>query len=513
MSVELQRVLTLVLPILLGAIIGYLTNALAIRMLFRPFREIRVFGIRVPFTPGIIPRQRGALAESIASMVSKQLLTEEAVERHLRAEEFQRRLESEIASRTERLRSQGEESGEPFWVAPATSLIREGLRALADNPGTFETIERISSSLIDYGDRRTLEEIGLPHGLPLGAGAKRFGALLQEESRSRTLAEDMWEELDLGDKRLASLLPEGTVDFIAARLNALYEPAADRLVEGMRTPEIRRVMEIYGRRIVRMIINQMNLMQRLLVSAAQYDRQLNERMPVIVNRLVEELGDAIHHDAVREQLLKAGIALLKDILDSPLEELASRFDLDIPALLASAVRYAGGRLEESSNALEGLARRFHLGPEATVTELLMVLSARDREALVDAATTYAMSWLTQKDRRRRLEVATTRLLRRAFEGGAGVVSSLLRLEEPEHKAATDRRLAVIVTETIESFLPRALGTFDLRQMVVQRINSLDVREVERLLMQVIAQHLKWINVFGAVLGAFIGAMQLLLRLL
>jgi uncharacterized membrane protein YheB (UPF0754 family) len=33
-----------IIPPLAGAIIGYVTNAVAVKMLFRPLREIRVFG-------------------------------------------------------------------------------------------------------------------------------------------------------------------------------------------------------------------------------------------------------------------------------------------------------------------------------------------------------------------------------------------------------------------------------------------------------------------------------------
>ncbi|MCK4514025.1 MAG: DUF445 family protein, partial [Spirochaetaceae bacterium] len=54
----MMRLLPYVLPPALGAVIGYVTNYVAIRMLFRPLTERRVFGVRVPFTPGIIPRQR-----------------------------------------------------------------------------------------------------------------------------------------------------------------------------------------------------------------------------------------------------------------------------------------------------------------------------------------------------------------------------------------------------------------------------------------------------------------------
>lgn len=511
MTVEIQQIGLLILPIVLGAIIGFLTNAVAIRMLFRPFKEVRILGIRLPFTPGIIPRQRGRLAESIADMVSKELLTQEAVGRHLRGEAFQVRLEAEISKRTDRLRSATEEGSEPFWVGAAGALLRELLRALGENPRTEEGLHQVTGSLLDWGEKRSLASLGLPDGVPLRTGASRFGLLLQDPERSARLAQDIWEGLDLGQKTPREIIPEGSIDFVAQRMNGLYEPLADRLVEGMRTPDIRRVLEVYGRRIVRMVINQMNLMQRLLVSAAQYERQIQERMPVIVNRLVEELAGAIHSDAIREQLLNAGIRFLNDLADTSFEDLAERFNLNIPGLLASAVQYGGRRLEEGGSALERLGERLHLGPETTVTELLQVLTARNRQELQSSTVAYLASWVREQERRRRLEIQLTRMLHRSFEGGAGLVSRLLRLEEPEQKAAGDQRLAELVAETIETFLPRALETFDLRQMVVQRVNSLDVREVERLLMQVIARHLKWINVFGAFLGAIIGAMQLFLR--
>ena len=36
---------------LLGGLIGYITNDIAIRMLFRPHKAKYLFGIHIPFTP------------------------------------------------------------------------------------------------------------------------------------------------------------------------------------------------------------------------------------------------------------------------------------------------------------------------------------------------------------------------------------------------------------------------------------------------------------------------------
>ena len=52
----------------------------------------------------------------------------------------------------------------------------------------------------------------------------------------------------------------------------------------------------------------------------------------------------------------------------------------------------------------------------------------------------------------------------------------------------------------------------MQQLVVDKVNGLNVAEVEKLLLMVIARHLKWINLFGALLGAIIGFTQMILRL-
>ncbi len=39
-------------------------------MLFRPLYPTHIFGCKVPFTPGMIPKNKTRLAECIANMVS-----------------------------------------------------------------------------------------------------------------------------------------------------------------------------------------------------------------------------------------------------------------------------------------------------------------------------------------------------------------------------------------------------------------------------------------------------------
>lgn len=71
---------------LVGGVIGYITNDLAIRMLFRPRKAVYVGKFHVPFTPGLIPSQQGRIAQSIGGVISSQLLNEDTLRQTLLSE-------------------------------------------------------------------------------------------------------------------------------------------------------------------------------------------------------------------------------------------------------------------------------------------------------------------------------------------------------------------------------------------------------------------------------------------
>ena len=69
--------LHILLPIFLCALVGYCTNYIAIKMLFRPRKELHIGSWRVPFTPGVIPKNQPRIAAAVGKAVSGTLLTQE----------------------------------------------------------------------------------------------------------------------------------------------------------------------------------------------------------------------------------------------------------------------------------------------------------------------------------------------------------------------------------------------------------------------------------------------------
>ncbi|MCR8994370.1 DUF445 domain-containing protein [Brevibacillus laterosporus] len=84
--------ITLLLNVGIGSAIGGITNDLAIRMLFRPHREIKIGGFRVPFTPGLIPRRHKQISIEMGKLVENHLLTKEGVRQGLRAAGVEQKL-------------------------------------------------------------------------------------------------------------------------------------------------------------------------------------------------------------------------------------------------------------------------------------------------------------------------------------------------------------------------------------------------------------------------------------
>ena len=63
-----------IIAIVAGTFIGWLTNILAIEMLFRPQKSLVVFGKQLPFTPGLIPRHKKRMLAMVTKKTTRLFL-------------------------------------------------------------------------------------------------------------------------------------------------------------------------------------------------------------------------------------------------------------------------------------------------------------------------------------------------------------------------------------------------------------------------------------------------------
>ena len=96
-------VLHFILGPAVGALIGGLTNKVAIRMLFRPHRAIYIGRFHVPFTPGIIPKEKPRIAAAIGDAVGNELLNSDVLSQTLLSDEMYTKISNSVNSLVDRM--------------------------------------------------------------------------------------------------------------------------------------------------------------------------------------------------------------------------------------------------------------------------------------------------------------------------------------------------------------------------------------------------------------------------
>jgi len=93
-----ETIATYLLPPLIGAVIVYFTNLIAVKMLFYPRKPLYLFGHQLPLTPGAIPKGKARLAKSAGKIVQNELFTREDISGRLLTEEVEKPLIDKVMS-------------------------------------------------------------------------------------------------------------------------------------------------------------------------------------------------------------------------------------------------------------------------------------------------------------------------------------------------------------------------------------------------------------------------------
>jgi uncharacterized membrane protein YheB (UPF0754 family) len=513
----LPRILPWVLPPLVGAVIGYITNAVAIRMLFRPLAAKRLFGLRLPLTPGIIPRQRYELAESIGRMVSRELITEEAIQHQLGSASFRRGLRRNVGDLIEEitLKPLASFAGKDreLLLNSLESFLAASLSRFFSSQAFIQTVRELVTRLVGSAAARKPAEL-------LGEQGRQFlhrtlenllSRLGQPDRRKRLVKKlELWLERQRKQARqLGDFFPEELVQ-VASGLAAPFLPLLfESLFTWLRREDTRREMEQRGKRLLRDVLDKLNLLQKFLVSATQYDRTLQEKMPEIVTEALDSLEAAAYDN--EGNLLEALQRSLSVWREQQLYELYTSLSqkISVSQLLERIAEILArpavkNRIFTALDSLTGSGQKLSLG------QLLGRVFGIQEQELVEYISVQALSTLTRKEFAPEVASVLVDFSRRFLEAHQEQsLQDLLHIEAEGRSAAadflSDRFLLILVAR-----LPRLIQSFDIQEMVETKINQLDVADVENLLLMVIAKHLKYINLFGALLGALIGLSQLLL---
>jgi len=512
---SLAEIVSWATPPVIGAIIGYVTNDIAIRMLFRPLREIRVLGLKVPFTPGIIPKERYTLSRSIARMVSQELLTEDTLRKQLHAPQAMEQLSRSVSGLSSEILdtplSRFTEKGLPAVLPTLQESLRGILSGLFRSPGFFAAVRSLIARMVGTISSEKVGSLLDRHELPAWARGRLLPLIGDAETRGKAGREAA--RLLSGPEaiRPAELVSPQLRGLLLAEVENLLPAVTGDLLERLRIGAERGELERQGRILVRSIVEKLNVIQRFLVGAGQFDRRLEEKMPEIVDDALDAaaryLEDPAHVSRLAETLLDA-------LLSGGRGPSAGRAET-VQGIVEVFVRDLVGRLSDSGaweRLLDRLLEALRGGGTRTVGALLAgSLGIRDVDA-VEAICFQVLDYLNREETARDIAAELSAFAARFLEDNKdSCLAKILAVDEGK-KRELDAWLFGKLVGVLDQKLPEILRGIDVEGLVIGRIDGLDVRDVENLVMEVVASHLKWINVFGAILGFLIGLIQVVFRL-
>ena len=245
----------------LGGIIGYITNDIAIRMLFRPHKAKYIMGVHIPFTPGIIPKEKGRIAEALGGVISENLMNKDVLERYLLSDDMVGKVRFAVEEfiETQKYNKEtvkeflchylSEEEMSAISQNVNESLTKQKDKKLAD-PSVGEkvahvAIDQVAKKLSVDGAEELLAGLGgaigglggVAAGLLGGNIVARFLGMLREPAE-RFLADNINNMLKNNGKEIVSNMIDGEVEeFLNKPVCKLLEGHDDQLKQAVNTVE------------------------------------------------------------------------------------------------------------------------------------------------------------------------------------------------------------------------------------------------------------------------------------
>jgi uncharacterized membrane protein YheB (UPF0754 family) len=517
------------IPPIAGAIIGYFTNYLAIRMLFRPLTKKYFLKMPLPLTPGIIPARRRELARRIGDMVGDHILTREVILEKLQSPAVDDALYRWVAGRFNSIISQD--------FGPALSLLPDRSAALWQNwwghgwRQAYMVVDYVvehpdlklvlNTPIAEFSRRLLGADINtlLPEELRCEL-LRKLPQMLREGLQSSSLSDWLGGEIDrvtqgfvTSEKSLGKILP---AELQTAIMQEIHRELPDLLLRFSRLlydPEIRAGLKRRLHQGISVYIENMGFWRRLLTSLAMSDEEIKEKIDKLVDDIAQDLAASLKQPLWQEKVFDLLAERMAAFLEMSPSVLAGRLSfvrvnrgLDLLKNgLLSQLKSESWSIRLARMLEEFIGPLAHK-PLADILGEIGIVGAETR--IAEEINDRILRTLKSNQVKRRLAVIAASRFEQWFANYP--IGRLSRfLPATLHEPIIDLFYQMARRRLVEE-LPRLSERFEIKGVVEERVNQLPIIQVEELLLSVMREHFTYINIFGALVGFLIGGVQVLL---
>ncbi len=516
------------IPPIAGAIIGYFTNYLAIRMLFRPLTKKYFLKIPLPLTPGIIPARRQELARRIGDMVGDHILTREVILEKLQSPAVDDALYRWVAGRFNSIISQD--------FGPALSLLPEKSVALWHNwwgrgwSQAYMVVDYVvehpdlklflNTPIAEFSRRLLNSDVNSLLSEELrNELLQKLPQLLQEGLQSSSLSDWLGDEIDrvtqgfvTSKKSLGEILP---AELQTAFMQEIHRELPDLLTRFSRLlydPEIRAGLKKRLHQGINVYIENMGFWRRLVTSLAMSDEEIKEKIDKLVDDISQDLAASLKQPLWQEKVFDLLAERMAAFLEMSPSVLAGRLSFvrvnrGLELLRNGLLKQVKSEVWSTRLArmLEEFAGPFVSKPLSTILDDLGITGVDER--ITEEISDRILQTLRSNQVKRRLAVVVASRFDQWFANYP--IGRLSRfLPASLHEPIIDLFYQMARRRLVEE-LPRLSERFEIKGVVEERVNQLPIIQVEELLLSVMREHFTYINIFGALVGFLIGGVQVL----
>lgn len=490
-------------------------------MLFHPYKPVKVFGLTV-WPQGMIPRHRDKLAQSIGNAVGNELVSQQTVfDALFETSFFQNKVEDFVGSYTSELLSRVYPSFIDALPSQARAPILDTISALqyrlaeyiADmlkSEETSEAIENFIDKQVDELLERRVGDIVKDESVDrvlnfVEQQLQRFTATEGFESKVNEFVSGRLDDLARSRATLAETFTPETIVFIKDRIDQQVPPIVHHLADIATSQTTRKQIGGLIKHEVDDYYEQLSLFKKIFISRERIHREVDELVNKTLPKRVEEYlrGPAFEQEA--ESFLNATV---DNVMARPLDELIGQFD---------AIRFEDLKSQISNRLIEILRSEAlstslsiqvtdaidRLRPQ-TLGVVMQQLDSNSATQVKSVLSRSLLGLLSREDTARTINAIMTAQIERLL------IAPIGRLGDHVSANAMERASAALVeriTLAARERLPVAIAEFDVGGLVRKKVSDYPLAKLEELVLSVAQHHLKTIELFGAIIGFFIGVGQ------
>ncbi|MGL5575672.1 MAG: DUF445 family protein [Sarcina sp.] len=492
----------------IGAIIGYFTNWLAIKMLFKPRTEKRIGGIKVPFTPGLIPKEKARIAKSVAESVGEHLINQESISKTLNKPEVKGKIKSALDDKAmqflnkegtleKRLKDIFKDSYDEKEKLIEDKIYDKTILILEDK----EKQDKLASFTTNFIKKKLDEEptliIECLSNIDLKKIVDKVSETIDTQSTTELIAEKIdkiLDELEDSDKVLKDYIPDRAFDTIEKLIYDNKEVITKEICDTLKNPEVSKKIKnaILGKVLgglggmIAMFVSVDGIYDKFVISIEEYleePENANALCKYIVS-YIEKLANNNISDVVKK--LPVGLSVdLAVVLSDKATGLLTEGD-NIQKLRAKLVGFVA-----SHESYDELLCKFDSNYVSKLERLLRSTINNISESLEFKTGV-----------KQAISVAKKELLAYEIDKDEKTKSEII--------VGIDSLFESNYDNFIESDLQGVIELIDVQSIVEEQINAFDVEEGEKIILGIASKELSAITWLGAVLGGILGILSPLL---